>query len=80
MKLVFEPSEELSITQLVLWNAYKTQWFASPPCLDAGDVIKLSTEAFPDSLPTVKDGKFFVRGITIKDRTGQQFLEVFKMC
>jgi chromatin structure-remodeling complex subunit RSC9 len=77
MRLAFEAYPDGEVTQVALWTAYRTEFephSISSPMLAAADVIKMSTEAFPAALPMVTDGpdkRFIIKGIRIRDRTGQ---------
>ena len=76
MKTVFEYDAGSELTQVALWTAYRSQFDAVglPPLLAAADVIKASTEAFPQATPTVVEAperKFVIKGMRIRDRTGK---------
>jgi len=64
MQLVFEPSSSAEVTQVALWQAYKDEWRAHPTLavqmMHAGDMIKLTTTAFPGAMPNVTHDKRYV--------------------
>jgi chromatin structure-remodeling complex subunit RSC9 len=77
MRYVFEADPEAEIQQVDLWFAYRTQfqdYQDKVPITAASEVIKMSTDAFPDALPMVveraKDKMFVIRGIKVRDRSG----------
>lgn len=76
MRYAFEANPDGEITQVALWTAYRTEFEAlsqtDNALLPAADVIKMSTEAFPQALPMVMEGterKFIIKGIRVRDRT-----------
>lgn len=75
MQYVFEGHPEGEVTQVTLWQAYRGQFEGQGlPLLVAGEVIKLSTEAYPEAMPMVTEGserKFIIKGLRIRDRTSE---------
>lgn len=79
MHTVFESVPNADITQVALWAAYRGQFEplvqakATAPLLSASEVIKLTTDAYPNALPAaigVPEKKFVIQGMRIRDRTG----------
>ncbi|GAA94487.1 uncharacterized protein L969DRAFT_91553 [Mixia osmundae IAM 14324] len=82
MRSVFTSDEIGEVTQVNLWNAYRAafeQFAAQYAMLPAADVIKHTTDAFPDAVPMVQmlptvgaDGrpekKFVIKGIRPRTR------------
>jgi chromatin structure-remodeling complex subunit RSC9 len=77
MQHVFEQSPDAEVTQVALWTAYRTEfepYDSKPhPMLAAADVIKYTTEAFPQALPMVISGeerRFIIKNMKIRERIG----------
>ena len=82
MRTVFEPVHGADITQIALWQAYKAEFEPlanlklTASLLPAGEIIKMTSEAFESALPMVMDlpsgeKKFVISGMRIRDRTGE---------
>lgn len=82
MRTVFESVPDTHITQIALWTAYRAEFEPlanlklTATLLPAGEIIKMTTEAFPDAMPTVVEQpngekKFVIAGMRIRDRTGE---------
>ena len=75
MSGLFEAHAASEITQVSLWNAYKTEFdhYATPenPIMPAGDLIKLTQQAFATAVPLMADGKFLIRGVRIRSETSE---------
>lgn len=76
MRTVFESLPNGDITQVALWQAYRAEFEPLGPklMLPAADVIKMTTDAFPQAMPMVIENpppkKFIIRGMRIGDRAG----------
>lgn len=76
MRYCFEDHPDGEITQVALWTAYRAEFEllsqTETGLLPAADVIKMSTEAFPQAMPMVievPEKKFIIKGIRVRDRT-----------
>ncbi|ORY91694.1 hypothetical protein BCR35DRAFT_320194 [Leucosporidium creatinivorum] len=78
LRTVFEAAPDAEVTQVALWQAYRSEFEPlvalkiTGALLPASDVIKMSSEAFVDALPMVieqPEKRFVIRGMRIRDRT-----------
>jgi hypothetical protein len=79
MRHTFEGHADGEVTQVVLWHGYRAQfnYGDNPSLLVAGEVIKLSSEAYPQAMPMVTEGverKFIIKGLRIRDRESESSL------
>jgi chromatin structure-remodeling complex subunit RSC9 len=77
MQHVFEYSPDSEVTQVALWTAYRKEFEPHDrkphQMLAAADVIKHTTEAFPQALPMVTSGeerRFIIKNMRIRERIG----------
>jgi len=94
LKAAFEPHPSGEVTQVALWKAYQSQFEPYdaamkagqiPPMANASDVIRGSTEAFPEARPAAIDDptspngkRFIIAGIRIRVRIDDAILTAFK--
>ena len=73
MRTVFEGSLGQEVTQVQLWQAYKEEWDSHPQMvgriMQAGDMIKMTTEAIPGTMPSVTgDKRYIISNMSIRQR------------